>query len=106
MNDMWKSTDGGATWVCMTSSTEWNSSLIDQSAVITTDGIIVMMGGWHQPDTTTNDVWQYPSGTSGNCVLTSSAPGDIYNIGGVSGESTKTIVFTLWDNQGYGRGQE
>ena len=52
---------------------------------------------------------QYSDGSPvfiSSCVLTSSAPGDIYNIGGISGESTKNIVFTLWENTGYGRGAD
>jgi hypothetical protein len=44
--------------------------------------------------------------SSGACVIIDAVIGDLYNIGGISGEDTKHIVFTLWDNAGYGsRGQ-
>jgi hypothetical protein len=46
----------------------------------------------------------FSSGTSSFVIIASSS-GDIYNIGGISGESTTNIVFTLWDNRGYGRGR-
>jgi hypothetical protein len=44
--------------------------------------------------------------SSGACVIIDAAIGDIYNIGGVSGDSTTHIVFTMWGNLAYGsRGQ-
>ena len=41
------------------------------------------------------------STSGGACEITSAESGDVYNIGGISAESTLTIVFTLWDNEGY-----
>jgi hypothetical protein len=40
-------------------------------------------------------------GTSA-CIITHVLSGDVYNIGGISGDSTMHIVFTMWDNEGYG----
>lgn len=50
---------------------------------------------------------QYSAGTSGTTssfIIIGASSGDIYNIGGLSGEPTTNIIFTLWDNQSYGRG--
>ncbi len=51
-----------------------------------------------------NCAYEYAFPTSG-CVITHAVSGDIYNIGGVSGESTRNIIFTMWDNKAYGRGR-
>ena len=40
--------------------------------------------------------------SSGYCVITNAAPGDIYNIGGVSSDPTNHIEFTMWANSAYG----
>ena len=40
--------------------------------------------------------------TSGDCVITNAVPGDIYNIGGISGDPTTHIEFTMWKNSMYG----
>jgi N-acetylneuraminic acid mutarotase len=44
LNDVWRSTDNGATWTEMTANAEW-STLIGMSIVATPDGSIVLMGG-------------------------------------------------------------
>jgi hypothetical protein len=104
MKDMWKSVDGGATWTIVTADTGFNATLTAQRSVVSASGTIIMTGGWIY-DEFTNQVWEYTDTTSNACVITSAVIGDIYNIGGISGESTMHIVFTLWDNQGYGRGK-
>lgn len=42
-------------------------------------------------------------GGGSSCVITAATSGDIYNIGGISSDSTIHIVFTMWDNYAYGR---
>jgi len=105
-NDVWKSTDSGATWTQLTDDT-W--SIRSALGSTTLSGDIVVVVGGRNPDTDVwyNDVWKYaPLGASGNCVITSAVPGDIYNIGGVSGDPTNHIEFTMWANSAYGsRGQ-
>lgn len=44
------------------------------------------------------------TGTSAFVVIAATS-GDIYNIGGISGEPTTNIVFTLWENKAYGKGK-
>ena len=55
-NDVWRSTDQGATWMQMTGSAEW-SARSAHSSVVLPDGSIVLMGG---SDSTNhfNDVWR------------------------------------------------
>jgi len=104
MNDVWKSTDGGLTWT-ETSNATWGSLLIGQHSVVSSGNIVVLTGGEDLYSGYLPDTWKYvTSEATSACVITSATSGDIYNIGGVSGESTKTIVFTLWENSGYGRG--
>jgi len=105
MNDVWKSTDGGLTWT-ETSNAIWGSVLFGQRSVVVSGDIVVMAGGEDLYSGYVPYTWKYLSGgsTTSACIITSATSGDIYNIGGISGESTKNIVFTLWENQGYGRG--
>ena len=57
-NDVWRSTDNGATWTQMTASAGW-SARDGLSSVVMTDGSIVLMGGyWGPPMKFMNDVWQ------------------------------------------------
>jgi len=107
MTDMWRSDDGGATWVLVTNNTGWSSSIFYQASVVAS-GVIIMTGGFDdETSIINNDVWKYEFPVlSSSCIITNAVSGDIYNIGGVSGESTKNIIFTLWDNKGYGRGME
>jgi hypothetical protein len=39
---------------------------------------------------------------SNTCIITNAVPGDLYNIGGVSGDPTTHIEFTMWANSTYG----
>jgi len=47
--------------------------------------------------------YEMPPVPTSSFVTIAASSGDIYNIGGISGESTTNIVFTLWDNKAYGR---
>ena len=56
VNDVWRSTDQGATWTQMTSAAEWTPRY-DHTSVVLPDGSIVLMGGspgWGLQ----NDVWR------------------------------------------------
>jgi PKD repeat protein/type II secretory pathway component GspD/PulD (secretin) len=55
-NDVWRSTDNGATWTEMTASAEW-SGRTDHTSVVLPDGSIVLMGGYSS-GTRKNDVWR------------------------------------------------
>ena len=52
-NDVWRSTDKGATWDEVTTSAEW-SGRSDHSSVVLPDGSIVLMGGTAGPKRTTS----------------------------------------------------
>jgi hypothetical protein len=59
-NDVWKSTDDGATWSQIMSNAEW-SPRKDQTCIVMPDGIIVLIGGningaegIHH-----NDIWRF-----------------------------------------------
>jgi len=54
-NDVWRSTDKGATWTQMTASAGW-SARYGQSSVALPDGSIVVMGGY--TGSYKNDVWR------------------------------------------------
>jgi len=109
MNDMYRSTDGGATWTLVFSNSGWSQSLTGQRSVVATDGSVVMTGGsvYGSPDWEyLNEVWWYALATpTSNCVITHAIPGDVYNIGGVSSEPTTHIEFTMWKNSAYGKGK-
>ena len=53
--DVWRSTDKGATWTEMTESAGWSPRL-GINSIVTSDGSIVMMGGYDGTDK--NDVWR------------------------------------------------
>ena len=55
LNDVWRSTDEGATWTQMTASAGWTGRS-SFSSVAMPDGSIVLMGGWGSSDV--NDVWR------------------------------------------------
>jgi PKD repeat protein len=55
LNDVWRSTDYGATWTAMTTSAEWIPRW-SQSASVLPDGSIVMTGGWNSEYL--YDVWR------------------------------------------------
>ena len=54
-NDVWRSTDNGATWIQMTAGAGW-SARSGHSSVVMPDGSIVLMGG--QDGGFRNDVWR------------------------------------------------
>ena len=56
-NDVWRSTDNGATWKQVTASAGW-SARYDHSSVVMPDGSIVLMGGFDSIKGYKNDVWQ------------------------------------------------
>ena len=58
-NDVWRSTDNGATWTQMTAHAGW-SGRCEQGSVVMPDGSIVLMGGVSNdmPYNYTNDVWR------------------------------------------------
>jgi len=130
-NDAWRSTDNGATWTLLvggSGETEiytFDSSMALASSWITTNfpatpanaavyGIASTTGtsGALYLPVTLNGISAYViEGTyidasyGSNCVITHASSGDVYNIGGISSDSTIHIVFTMWDNYAYGRGK-
>jgi hypothetical protein len=56
-NDVWRSTDNGATWKQMTPSAGWVARAY-HSSVAMPDGSIVLMGGQDSSGKLKNDVWQ------------------------------------------------
>ena len=58
LNDVWRSTDNGATWTQMTANARW-SARAGPSSVAMPDGSIVLMGGFDSTSANpTNDVWR------------------------------------------------
>ena len=80
MNDVWRSTDNGATWTQMNASAGW-STRSGHSSVAMPDGSIVLMGGNGGGMSLKNDVWRVsPVGSSvQNPSHTYTIPG-IYNV--------------------------
>ena len=56
-NDVWRSTDYGATWTMVNSNAEW-SARYTHSSVAMADGSIVLMGGYDSSLDWKNDVWR------------------------------------------------
>ncbi|MCK9593324.1 MAG: PKD domain-containing protein, partial [Methanoregula sp.] len=56
INDVWRSTDYGATWTQMTANAGWSERSY-HSSVVTPDGSIVLMGGIDNSGNYKNDVW-------------------------------------------------
>jgi photosystem II stability/assembly factor-like uncharacterized protein len=54
-NDVWRSTDGGTTWVQMTANAEWTARF-GHTSVALSDGSIVLMGGYD--GSLKNDTWR------------------------------------------------
>jgi len=130
-NDVWKSEDGGSTWTQQTASAEW-SKRYSHCMTSLPDNSLILAGGYDS-SVDFEDVWKSTdAGATWTCmtsaalfgkredfgfvyspvasstsafVVIAASSGDIYNIGGISGESTTNIIFTLWDNKGYGRGK-
>ena len=69
-NDVWRSTDNGATWTQMTASAGW-SARYGQSNVVMPDGSIVLMGGSCENDK--NDVWRSTDNGATWTLVTASA---------------------------------
>ncbi len=57
MNDVWRSTDDGATWTQMTANAGW-SARSDQACVAMADSSIVLIGGIDNSGNYKNDVWR------------------------------------------------
>jgi RHS repeat-associated protein len=55
-NDVWRSTDNGATWSLVTANAEWTARYL-HSSVVSPDSSIVLMGGYESGDLK-NDVWR------------------------------------------------
>ena len=55
-NDVWRSTDNGATWKQMTANAGWSARSF-HSSVVCPDGSIVVMGGANS-ETMDNDAWR------------------------------------------------
>ena len=56
-NDVWRSTDNGATWTRVNASPGWTARQ-EQSSVAMPDGSIVLMGGLDDSRNPKNDVWR------------------------------------------------
>ncbi|MDD1700180.1 MAG: PKD domain-containing protein [Methanoregula sp.] len=88
-NDIWRSTDEGATWAYMTATVGW-SARVGSSSVAMPDGSIVLIGGWDAISNLKNDVWRFmPAGSSAqNPSHTYTSPGtyqvslQVYNADG------------------------
>jgi uncharacterized delta-60 repeat protein len=60
MNDVWRSTDEGATWTELNANAGWGARA-DQSSVVMPDGSIVLLGGYFtssDSDPAMNDTWR------------------------------------------------
>jgi hypothetical protein len=57
LNDVWRSTDQGSTWVQQTASAEW-AGLTQHQSVALPDGSIVIIGGSKNASSGTNEVWR------------------------------------------------
>ena len=102
-NDVWRSTDNGATWTQMTASPGW-SERYDHSSVVLPDGSIVLMGGREGGDEK-NDVWRSTDNGATWTQVTASAEwsprydhssvvlpdGSIVVIGGFDGGSANDV---------------
>jgi PKD repeat protein len=77
-NDVWRSTDNGATWTQMTASAEWTERG-GHTSVVMPDGSIVLMGGGHndpQGRGVKNDPWRsIDNGATWTNLTASSGPG-------------------------------
>jgi hypothetical protein len=109
-NDVWRSTDNGATWTQVTASAGWSPRLL-HSSVVMPDGTIVLMGG-SSSSSGLNDVWQSTDNGATWTQVTASAEwsprsmfssvvmpdGSIVLMGGSSEGSYKNDVWRSTDN--------
>ena len=110
-NDVWQSTDNGATWTQVTGNAEWTGRE-GHSTVVMPDGSIVLLGGMDESFVFKNDVWQSTDNgatwtqVTGNaewagregpsCVVTSD--GAIILTGGFYGIDLKNDTWRSTDN--------
>ena len=111
LNDVWRSTDNGATWTQMTASAGWTPRVC-HSSVAMPDGSILLIGGWGSSGSL-NDVWRSmdngatwalmnaSAGWSVRCGQTSVVmpDGNIILMGGGDGTHMKNDV---WRSMDYG----
>ena len=109
-NDVWRSTDKGATWIQMTPSAGW-SARYEHSSVVLPDGSIVLMGGGYSSGNFKNDVWRSTDRGATWIQMTPSAgwsarnghssvvlpDGSIVLMGGYSSSSYKNDVWRSTD---------
>jgi hypothetical protein len=75
MRDVWRSTDDGATWLCQTSTTEWEGRA-GCAGVEGSGNIVFMVGG--QPGSA--EIWKsVDMGATWSCVTSNATWGDRYN---------------------------
>lgn len=73
-NDVWRSTDKGATWTQVTAAAPWSARDF-HSAVVLPDGSIVLMGGYdHNTGHYKNDVWRSTDKGTTWTRMTAAAP--------------------------------
>jgi hypothetical protein len=101
-NEVWKSTDKGATWTQVTNpSVPWGARY-GMDAVTVSGDSMVMIAGDDNTSSPLAEVWKYNvASASSGTIITGATSGNIYNIGGVSSEPTNQIVITLWENAWY-----
>jgi len=99
---VYESTNEGVTWTEIESFNGSNAGGFGM-AYISGDGILIQ-GGYDYSDSVNGFVYKLAddAGISGNAPITRAVPGDIYNIGGISGDPTTHIEFTMWKNSMYG----
>ena len=80
MNDVWRSTDNGATWTRLTANAEWSARRA-QSSVAMPDGSIVLIGGVSSSGGYLKDVWRFvPTGSSAQNPLHTYTKLGIYQV--------------------------
>ena len=111
LNDVWRSTDEGATWTLMNAGAEWLPRC-SQSSVSLPDGSIVLMGG-DVVSTLKNDVWRSTDNGATWTLMNASAgcsprtcpsavsmpDGSIILTGGLEGSKIKN---DMWRSTDYG----
>ena len=73
LNDVWRSTDQGATWMQMTDAPPWTGRA-GHTSVVLPDGSIVLMGGIDGPMNWRNDVWRSTDQGATWMLMTAAAP--------------------------------